>query len=88
MINEENYEAYFLDYHEGNLQPQDVAALFLFLENHPDLKKSFESFESFTIKPDSGADFPDKGLLKKKETTTDDISTLLISALEGNLTAD
>ncbi|MBL7926726.1 MAG: hypothetical protein JNK61_07420 [Bacteroidia bacterium] len=85
MINKENYEAYFLDYHEGNLQPPDVAALFLFLADNPQLKKSFDAYEPLTVSALDGSDFPDKWRLKKTEITTENINTYLIDAVEGNL---
>ena len=43
-IDKNNYEAFFLDYHEGNLSPQEVADLYLFLSQYPELKKEFEDF--------------------------------------------
>ena len=48
-INLHNYEAVFLDYYEGNLSAEDVSELLLFLENHPELKEDFESFENIVL---------------------------------------
>ena len=48
-INKNNYEAFFLDYYEGNLAPQQVAELMLFLEEHPGLKKEFSAFENISL---------------------------------------
>lgn len=53
-INSHNYEAFFLDYHEGNLSPQQVADLLLFLEQHPGLKQDFDSFENIRLDNDAG----------------------------------
>ncbi|MCU0432061.1 MAG: hypothetical protein MUC87_01250 [Bacteroidia bacterium] len=44
-INRHNCEAWFLDYYEGQLSVDQVAELFAFLEEHPDLKEIFESYE-------------------------------------------
>ena len=41
-----NYEAYFLDYLEGNLSEQDGDALMVFLGNHPDLLVEFNELLS------------------------------------------
>ena len=38
LINIENYEAFYLDYLEGNLDEGQTSALLLFLEQHPELK--------------------------------------------------
>jgi hypothetical protein len=65
-INKHNYEAFFLDYHEGNLTPQQVAELLLFVEQHPELKEEFESFENFTLEDFSAYNFENKEGLKKQ----------------------
>jgi hypothetical protein len=64
-INKHSYEAYFLDYHEGNLTPQQVADLLLFVEQHPELKVEFESFENLTLEDYSDYTFENKEGLKK-----------------------
>ncbi|MFN5417818.1 MAG: hypothetical protein ACK5B9_12240 [Flavobacteriia bacterium] len=38
IINIENYEAFYLDFLEGNLNEEETRAFELFLEQHPDLK--------------------------------------------------
>jgi hypothetical protein len=67
-INKHNYEAFFLDYHEGNLSPQQVADLLLFIEQHPELKEEFESFENFSLEDFSSYIFENKEELKKEIT--------------------
>jgi hypothetical protein len=67
-INKHNYEAFFLDYHEGNLSPQQVADLLLFVEQHPELKEEFESFENFSLEDFSFYEFDNKQGLKKEIT--------------------
>lgn len=76
-----NYEAFFLDYHEGSLNLQQVAELMIFLEGHPALKEEFEAFQNFSLKAEVLA-FPEKSLLKKTAGLHDD---LLIGHLEGAL---
>lgn len=53
-INRHNYEAYFLDFVEGNLSEEEKAALMLFLEQNPDLKEELQAFEAFNL--ESGSD--------------------------------
>jgi hypothetical protein len=66
MINRENYEIYFIDYFEGNLNFDAQNMLFAFLDANEDLRKEFESFENITIDfDDAPVDF-DKSKLKKQ----------------------
>jgi hypothetical protein len=83
-INKNNYEAFFLDYHEGNLSPQQVADLLLFIEQHPELKEEFESFENVTLDDLSAVSFGDKTGLKKEITITN-AEEYLIRSIEGTL---
>jgi len=48
-ISEYNYEAYFLDYHEGRMDVATQKELTEFLARHPELKEEFESFESVSL---------------------------------------
>lgn len=88
-VNIHNYEAFFLDFHEGNLGEEDRLALMAFLEMHPELKDEFDNFDSISIKPDAQVSFAGKNMLKKqdrenKKTLSDE---LLIALLEGDLQA-
>jgi hypothetical protein len=83
-INISNYEAYFLDYHEGNLSPQQVADLFLFLSQHPELKKEFEDFEHIVLEDFSAPIFENKDRLKKN-ITAENREEYFIRAVEGTL---
>jgi hypothetical protein len=83
-INLNNYEAYFLDYHEGNLSPQQVADLFLFLSQHPELKKEFEDFEHIVLEDFSAPVFENKDRLKKN-ITAENREEYFIRAVEGTL---
>lgn len=85
-INNNNYEAFFLDYHEGNLSPQQVADLLLFVEQHPELKEEFESFENVTLNDLSNISFENKSSLKK-EITLDNREDYFIRNVENTLTS-
>ena len=84
-INKNNYEAFFLDYHEGNLSPQQVADLLLFVEQHPELKEEFESFENVTLDDLSNVSFENKSSLKK-EITLENKEEYFIRSVENTLT--
>lgn len=66
-INRNNCESFFLDYYEKNLSPVEVAEVLFFLEEHPDLKEVFESYEAVSLEHEK-INFPDKESLKKKYT--------------------
>lgn len=51
-INTHNYEAYFLDYIEGNLNESQVRELKKFLNSNPKLQEELHDFEEFTLKPE------------------------------------
>ena len=44
-IDRNNYEVYFIDYFEGNLNREEREELFQFLFLNPDLKNEFDEFE-------------------------------------------
>ncbi len=93
-ITRKNYEAYFLDYREKNLTPDQVTELFVFLEQNPDLREEFESFENISILPEKKIRFEPKEALKKYALIpTDHIDNknydeYLVRELEGDLTED
>ncbi len=67
-INRDNCEAYFLDYHEGQLSLEMVRELHLFIEQNPDLKNSITDFEIIPLSADQDIIFGKKPELKKNPT--------------------
>jgi hypothetical protein len=89
-IDLDNYEAFFLDYHEGKLTPQQVAGLMSFLEEHPELKEVFYEFEDISLaeleETGHAIRFEEKEDLKKEVTITkDEMDDLLAGSVEGIL---
>ena len=86
-----NYEALCLDYFEGQLQAEEVAELLLFLEQHPELKEGFESFEWVALSP-INVPLPNKEKLKKYWLNESSIQSgfhrelLFAQSIEGELT--
>lgn len=76
-INKHNCEAVFLDYYEKNLSPVEVAEVLFFLEENPDLKEVFESYEAIVLEHEK-VNFPDKEAIKKKYSA-EEISAILSS---------
>jgi hypothetical protein len=90
-INRENYEIYFLDYHDGNLNPGQVAELLVFLEANPGFKEEFEAYDDILLVPDLTVSFSEKASLKKNNVPDSGIINLsnyenyFISQSEGLL---
>ncbi len=92
-INRNNYEIYFLDFFEGNLDAKLVNELMLFLDLNYDLKEEFDAFENSALPLEKKVIFPDKEKLKKSTilsfgfVTAENYQEKLISALEGDLSS-
>jgi len=78
IITLNNYEAHYLDYLEGTLPTEDIAALLLFLEQHPQLKVDFDSIENLVLTEDS-IKYSDKSGLKNFSRA----EQLMIGSVEG-----
>ncbi len=83
-INRNNYEAFFLDYHEGNLSDGLKKELFLFLDNYPDLKVEFEGFEMIAVSGTAKMFF-DKERLKKNTITLHNYKSYFVAYIENDL---
>jgi hypothetical protein len=80
-----NYEAYLLDYSEGNLNAEDLAALNAFAIAHPELGIDLSDFSlPYISEKAPSVDF--KSELKKD--TTDLYNEDLLNYLEGNLSPE
>jgi hypothetical protein len=86
-INRHNYEAWFLDYSEGTLSAEQVAELFLFLEQHPELKAELEAFENISLN-DETYSFDEKQHLQKIEMSDEQFEENCIADVEGIIPAD
>ncbi|MBK7965073.1 MAG: hypothetical protein IPK10_07140 [Bacteroidetes bacterium] len=89
-INKNNYEAWFLDYFENQLNAEQVTELFLFLEQHPSLKEEFDSFENTIIPSEflEEENLLNKQSLKKYDVVCEkNINEWLIAQVEGELDA-
>lgn len=93
-INRDNYEAYFLDYHEGQLSSGMVQEVLLFVQQNPDLKSIFDGFEAVSLVADQNIVFENKSSLKKNQVfATSQVNELnyeefLLNETEGLLTDD
>lgn len=89
MITIENYEAFYLDFLEGNLSKEDAHALTIFFEAHPELKLDDEELPILSIDEAISLTAFEKELLKKDDTkgiiTTENAEYYLVAELENQL---
>jgi len=89
-IGKNNYEAYVLDYLEGNLGAEETHDLMVFLEQHPDLKKDLDlDLTQVSLNP-SMTVFEHKAALKVSEEmplSMNTVDTWMLESVEGNLSA-
>lgn len=85
-IDKNNYEAFLLDYIEGNLSAEMTAELMLFLQQNPEIETGIEDFKIISLKKED-ASFDSKNELKRKEFVVNDdlIEGLIISFVNGDL---
>jgi hypothetical protein len=84
-LNRNNYEVFFIDYHDGALSAEQVAELFLFLEANPDLNEEFNNFQAVSIES-SNEIFPERDALKRGEINEQNFSWYMAAAVENDLT--
>ena len=88
-ITRKNYEVYFLDYLEGNLNPGLENEFRNFLDTNPDLAEELQDMENeagITLQSEN-ATFLDKNLLKKNESDihSDSFDNRAIAYIENDL---
>ena len=88
MINRDNYESWFLDYLEGNLDQEQMEMVRRFKIEHPDLADEAEELSPI-LKADPVPVYPGKHLLKK-EVYDDPVhfEQSAIAAMEGELSEE
>jgi hypothetical protein len=81
-----NYEAFLLDYIEGNLSAEMTAELMLFLQQNPEIESGIEDFKIVSLVKEEEK-FDAKNALKRKEFVVNDdiIEGLIISCINGDL---
>jgi hypothetical protein len=87
-ITRNNYEALFMDYLDGNLMPNEVKMLRLFLDDNPDLSQELEGLNSVVLVP-SSVPYSNKPELKKTDVNQFGITStseyLCIAEHEGDI---
>lgn len=80
-----NYEAFFLDFHEGNLSAQARKDVLAFVDANPDLREEFERFEIISFTEQPAITFPGKEKLKKAAITEFNYKTWFVAYSENDL---
>jgi cytoskeletal protein RodZ len=84
-INRNNYESYFIDYLEGNLDESLVDDFIEFLTSNPDLKEELSMFEPVSVEPENIV-FGRKELLLKEELDLEtEFNHAAVANMEGDL---
>lgn len=88
-INKSNYEIWFIDWIDGNLNDIQIEKLLLFLKENPDLEEEFAEITSCHLKPPLNT-FPNKNLLRKstKNITDSQFEYLCIASAENDLSKE
>jgi hypothetical protein len=82
QINIDNYEAWLLDFAEGNMSAQNEAILRLFVSDHPELNIDLEELDLLYLEDESNNVFDKKALLKKDSVSIEDAEQILFDAIE------
>jgi hypothetical protein len=84
-ITRDNYESFFLDYLEGNLEENMIDQFLDFLEQHPDLKEELDLFENTPL-PKEPVVFKDKqALYKSPGHENESFDRKAVAYMEGDL---
>lgn len=87
-INISNYEAWFLDYQEGELSDAERKEVEYFLAQHPELKEELDAFENISLNDESALSFDFKDKLKRNTITQFNYQSWLVAMMEGDLTKE
>ncbi len=90
-LNKHNYEAYFLDFIEGNLNESQVRELKKFIDANPELEEELNDFEEFTLKPENIIYDHKEELIKNAQAKHFEINNfeyLCVADIEKDITED
>ena len=85
MITRSNYEIFFIDYFDGNLDAKQQEEVFAFIEMNPDLKIEFERYSDVKAESESTIVFNGKERLKKDTITVYNYKSWFVAFIENDL---
>jgi hypothetical protein len=77
-----NYEAWLLDFAEGNLSPTQEQSLRAFIAEHPELDIQLDDMDLFYLDEDKSDAFSLKSSLKKDDAAKEEVEQILFDAIE------
>ena len=80
-IGPDNYELYFIEYHDSELNPDQETETLDFLKRHPELQEEFNLIGKAKLEADESIVFPDKSVLYRKEKSTKVVSLFIWRAM-------
>ncbi len=86
-IDKNNYEAYFLDYHEGRLNSEEEQSVMTFIQDNPECFDVFEDYQALVL-PIPDIKYPNKSELFRTEVSmpaVDEWEYLCVAFIEGDL---
>ena len=83
-INIENYQAYFLDFVEGNLTEKERQEVIDFIALHPELKSELDEFENISLE-EFNNETPLPKINLKKEISLNDLIAYTENLLDNEL---
>ncbi|KAF0238359.1 MAG: hypothetical protein FD181_1170 [Prolixibacteraceae bacterium] len=86
-ISRNNYEPFFIDYLEGNLDEKMVDDFIEFLQQNPDLKEELSLFETVSIGHEEITFNKKELLFKEKFDAENEFNQAAIASLEGEISA-
>jgi hypothetical protein len=84
-INRNNYEAFFIDYLEGNLDERLVDDFIEFLQQNPDLKEELSLFETVSVEQEKITFNKKELLFKEKFDIESEFNQAAVARLEGDI---
>ncbi len=87
-ITKDNYEAFFIDYLDGNLEESLVNEFIEFLQNNPALKEELQIAGSVVLEPEKIPFKEKKKLYKEKYDLQNEFDRAAIALLEGDLSEE
>jgi hypothetical protein len=87
-INRNNYESFFIDYLEGNLDERLVDDFIEFLTQNPDLKDELTLYEPVSVEPGDAVFGKKELLFKERFDLESEFAEAAIANLEGDLPAN
>jgi hypothetical protein len=87
-ITRKNYEIYFIDYLEGNLNEKLVDEFLEFLKQNPDLKKELKAFKAYEAEEEEIFFLKKENLYKEKYDSQEEFNIAVIGIIEDTLSPE